>query len=248
MVFLVDLLLWVCRSERLGAKESLSLLLDRLGNSDRVPLYLVWSFQPVELVEGQVFGLDRLDGTDEAEAILSGVLRYRWRPSVSLLLSSEPIRKSLPDGVSPGRSAAIFRFRRELQDAFSVQDVEDIAGFIDVEDGVHMMSVQRSQWRIMAIRSEDACALWGDGWAEQPTETYEALVALAVSRKKDGKRKPIPWKSHPEFADLAWQRKQMLSRTMGAGEAEKLIAEDLGISVQALRYQFVNLKRSTRKT
>lgn len=246
MVFLVDLLLWVCRSEQLGAQESLSFLLDRLGNTDRVPLYLVWSFQPVELVESQVFELDRPDGTDEAEAILSGVLRYRWRPSVSLLLSSEPIRKPLPDGVSPGRSAALFRFRRELQDAFTAQDVEDIAGFVDAGDTVHMLGVPRSQWRVMAIRAEDARAIWGDGGTAQPVDTYQALVSLAASRKKDGKT--IPWKSCRNLADLALKQKKMLSQTMGAVQAETQIAEDLGITSQALRAQFAKLQPPKSKT
>lgn len=242
MVLLVDLLLWVCRSERLGAQESLSFLLDRLGNTDHVPLYLVWSFQPVELVESQVFELDRPHWTDEAEAILSGVLRYRWRPSVHLLLSSEPIRKPLPDGVSPGRSAALLRFRRELQDAFTAQDVEDIAGFVDAGDPVHMLGVPRSQWRVMAIRAEDARAMWGEGGTAQPVETYDALVALAKSKKK------IPWKSSPKLADLALQRKQMLQPSIGAGEAEKQIAKDLGISPQALRNQIGKLTRPKSKT
>lgn len=203
-------------------------MLDRLGDSDRVQLYLVWSFQPVELIESQVFGLDRPDGHDEAEDILSGRLRYRWSPSVSSLLTSEPVRKALPEGVNPGRSAALFRFRRELQDAFTYQDVEAIAGFVSVEDPVHMLSVPRSQWRVMGVRAEDARAIVEDDATPQLFETFEDLVSFARARRESGK--PIPWQSRPDLAVLASKRKEDLSGTMSRGDAEKQIAHDLGIS------------------
>lgn len=184
LVRLIEVLRWVVRTERLGSQEALSKVLMSLEENAKVPLYLAWTCgRPVELIDKQTFGLDRPDGYEKAEC---------QRMSV-------PIRQdgSMPDGVSPGRSAALRRFRVFGEDLFTPADVERAGTDIDTEDR-EIMSYPWHQWAAMAMTAEDANLLWGaPGVPLEPFQSFDEVVDfLTTHRAGKGKKKPqIPWKS-----------------------------------------------------
>lgn len=231
MVFLVDLLRWVALTERLGVQEALNDMLLRLDANSQIRMYLAWEFQPIELIEHQVFGLDRPDATDEAEATINGVYRYRFSPSVVSVFTSRPVRRPLPDGVSPGRSAALFRFRRALQDEFTVSDLDSTLSMNNGEGMASLLDLPHSQWVVMAIRGEDAHALWGASEHFDSVQTFNDLCAFARNLP-EGKR--IPWAKRPKYRALLLERKAQLG---GVKDADGVIAKELGISPQAVRGQ-----------
>ena len=207
LVLLVDLFRWVAQTERLGGQEALSDMLLRLEANPQVPLYLAWDFQPVELVEKQEFGLRTPDGTDHAEALLAGM----------------PVRSGLPEGVSPGRSAALFRFRRALQDVFTLNDLDSELDFL----GDNERDLQRHHWVFMAVTAEDACLLFGAAGDQfHSIRTYNDLVVMVSKLKAADARARIPWTA--EARSVLRDEIERREKRVGLSAAQTQIGFELG--------------------
>jgi hypothetical protein len=207
LVLLVDLLRWIAHTERLGGQEALSDMLLRLEANPQAPLYLAWTFQPVELIERQDFGLRTPDGTDHAEALLSG----------------EPVRDGLPVGVTLGRSAALFRFRRGLQDVFVLQDLEvelSLASDIYLDD-------PKRHWVVMAMTAEDASLLFGAaGTPFHSISTYNDLVVMVSKLKTADPKARIPWTA--EARSVLREEITRREKRAGLSFAQTQIGRELG--------------------
>lgn len=217
MVRLVDLLLWIADTERLGVQEALGDMLLRLDANPDVPIYLAWEFAPVQVVVDQDFGLRRRLNSEIAASLLDGA---------ELMPDGE-----FPLNVTPGRSAALYRFRDSLKDDYSSADVTVSMGLFDSSDPVFMMSNPAGQWRAMAVTGQDAASLWSTDGQYFELQTYSDLVVdVRRSRAADIK---VAWGKCNRSRILADEvdRRRVNKSESAALEA---MAKELDCSRQAL--------------
>lgn len=212
LVLLVDLFRWVAQTERLGGQEALSDMLLRLEANPQVLLYLAWDFQPVELIEKQEFGLRTPDGIERDEALRAGV----------------PVRSGLPEGVSPGRSAALFRFRRGLEDVFTLKDLDTLLSEDHSRNIVHPLDRPTLHWTVMALAAEDACLLFGAAGEQfHSISTYNDLVVMVRKLKAADANARIPWTAEAR-AVLRGEIERRKKLSGGLSAAQTQIGFELG--------------------
>ena len=233
MVFLVDLLRWIHLTENLGVNEAASDMLQRLAASENVPLFLVWLYRPVQIVENQSFELDRISPEQqEHEDFLAselGITLQRQRGSHKY---GAP-RKSLPEGVSPGRSAALYVLWLGLKEVFSLHGLEyELREFDSGRYEPGSYPLDGLSWRHLAVRGEDAHALWGASEPFQAVKTYSDLMAHTKACRDRGER--IAWAVNPHFSGLVADRKARL-KASGTKAADDVIAQELNIKPQQVR-------------